>query len=531
MSYWETSPTSNNLSADHYVTSTRGTSQQSEFYELEPGVVLEVVLDKSHAIFQSGKLINEEPWPADVKGVKPDPKDVNYTWIGRALVRLVNSSKNVVKERLIWAMPLESNISEYPLVNEMVVVGKHLGKYYYSKKLNVSNLVNHNVDFSQELYLGGDSNKELNSDEMYQGPLSTTSLLGGPGEEGVAGRYFWLNRNIRSIKRHEGDTLIESRFGQSIKFGAYDDDRNNDVGGPITDYSGKVNLAGINPVSQLPAGGGNPMILIRNRQRPILKEGESLRLFGSPNAATIKGSEEEKNTGGYISEDINHDGSSIHITSGQTITKWVTTCYKKMFGTGEEVSKFSGKTSFKYPEQSGDQIVINTDRLILSARYGETFHYSKKRYAVVTDSEYTVDAHDQIVFTTHVKTVLNSPAIYLGEYDNTSEPALLGQTTISWLYELCNWMLEHTHWYLHSHPDAGKASPEKTQLPVQVQKLIALRNKLHSLMSRRVFVTGGGFAPGQDGGNITNGSAPTEIDVRNGNGIPGGWKGQNNRKS
>jgi hypothetical protein len=150
--------------------------------------------------------------------------------------------------------------------------------------------------------------------------------------------------------------------------------------------------------------------------------------------------------------------------------------------------------------------------LILSARYGELFQYSKKRHGIVTDSEFTVDAHDQIVMTTHVKTVFNSPLIFLGEYDQSGEPALLGQTTVNWLYELCEWLLAHTHWYHHVHPDAvtkdgegvdtKQPEPLQTQAPVQVLKLMALRDNLQTIMSRRVFITGGGYAPGQNGATI-----------------------------
>jgi hypothetical protein len=277
--------------------------------------------------------------------------------------------------------------------------------------------------------------------------------------------------------------------------------------------------------------GGNPMILIRNRQRPLLKEGQTLSLQHSPVKKTITGTKIEKNVGGYIKENINHDGSSIHITSGQTISDWVTTCYKKMFGMDEEVSAFKGKSSFKYPELGGDQVVIQSNRLVLSARYDEMMQFSKKRFAIVTDNEYTVDAHQQIVFTTNTKTVINSPAIYLGEYDMTNEPILLGQTTVNWLYDWCNLFIEHTHWYIHSHVDAGKESPSQTQVPVQLQKAIALRDRLHTLMSRRVFTTGGGFAPGQNGGKIEEGTEPVKIGISDGNGVPGGWKGSNYRKS
>jgi hypothetical protein len=495
---------------------TGGTSGQ--FYELELGVVLDIVLDEEHAIFsQKTKVqttVDVERWPSDLEGNAAQRTDKDLTWIGRALVRPLVSEKLTDKNNLTWAFPLESNLSEYPLINELVVLVKYNDKLFYSRKLNIHNWPHNNLDFGVESSTSGQFNKELYQKENvpFEGTGSKTKIGGGPDFEGVAGRYFVANNKIRTVKRFEGDLLFESRFGQTIHFTAYDSNRANDVGDPKNvDYT----------------NGGNPMILIRNRQRPLVKEGQKLQPHKK--LPPINGTPQEKNVGGYLEEDINHDGSSIHITCGQTISKWVTTCYKKMFGDGEEVGAFAGKSSFKYPVLSGDQLVINTDRLVLSSRYGETFHYAKKRYAVVTDNEYTVDAHQQIVLTTNTKTVINSPAIYLGEYDKTDEPVLLGQTTVSWLYELCNWLLEHTHWYIHSHKDAGKETPSQTQIPVQVQKLIALRDRLHTLMSRRVFVTGGGFAPGQNGGSITDGTDPTKIGVGNGSGVPGGWKGKNYR--
>jgi hypothetical protein len=66
-------------------------------------------------------------------------------------------------------------------------------------------------------------------------------------------------------------------------------------------------------------------------------------------------------------------------------------------------------------------------------------------------------------------------------------------------------------------------------LPVQIQQLIALRNKLHKLMSRRVFVTGGGLSPGQDGVKIQETDVPVKIDTKSGAGVPGGFGGKNFR--
>jgi hypothetical protein len=530
-----------------------GTYNAEAFYEIEPGVVLDIILNKDNPYFNKSKFsINADKWPADVDGKVPNAKDLDYTWMGRALIRLIYTQRNIEKENLIWAFPLESNITEYPVLNEIVGVVSYLGRFFYTRKINLFNQPNNNADFNVELIHGGfqenaqsptQGNRELRLDNdspyiAFKGPKSKLRVAGGTGYEGVLGRYFLYNNRIRSLKRREGDIIIESRFGQSIRFGAYDDNRLNDKGyvdgqfNGYTDYKGdKTKYTNIdNNIYEM--GGGNPMILIRNRQRPLATAGKSIKSY--ENLPPVIGTPEEKNVGGYIVEDINNDGSSIHMTSGVTISDFKTNCSKKMWGDGsEEQSGFNGTTQFKYPQLLGDQIVINSDRIILSSRTNEMFHYSKKRYAVITDDEYTVDAHNQMVFTTNNKTVFNSPAIYLGEYDQTNEPVLLGQTTVNWMYDLCQWLLIHTHWYKHSHPDAGQANPDKTQTTVQAASLTTLRDRLNELLSRRVFVVGGGLAPGKNGmaGSVVGGANPVVVTLPSGTGVPGGFTGANKKMS
>ena len=558
MSYWNTpkSNSSPSLESVSLYSSRIGKSKSTldEFYEIEPAIVLDIILDDNHSYFKNKKYqLNPNQWPVNINNKITDNGDLDYTWVGRVLVRLVYNNVNIEKENLVWALPLESNISEYPVLNETVGVIFYLGKYYYTRKINSFNTINANADFNSEISLGGYKNQNDVSDRSikgnrellitsssiitpYAGPISKLNSFGSIGYSGALGRYFYYNPRIRSLKRREGDLIFESRFGQSIRFAAYDDIRDNDVGvGP--DYeiakntysyvTSSINIGfggetvSKNPITnemgsfkKYPVGGGNPMIIIRNRQRPLDK--------------TAK---EEKNVGGYMSEDINNDGTSIHITSGLTLSGFQTTCYKSMFGDGEEQKNFQppGATSFEYPKLLGDQIVINSDRVIVSSKKNEMFHFSKKRMAFVTDDEYTVDAQNQIVMTTNNKTVINSPAIYLGEDNQTGEPVLLGQTTVNWLYELCNWMLTHTHWYKHTHPHVGQSDPPQTQTSVQVMKLQVLRDSLQSIMSRRVFVTGGGFAPGQNGGSIPVGAKPVSISIPSGDGVSGGWQGVNHR--
>lgn len=533
MSYWEkpTSISTPSLDSVSLSSQSRKTKTNTDqFYEIEPAVVLDIILDKDHPYLKNKKFkLTPEQWPGDINGKTPLNTDTDYTWIGRILVRMIYSQKYVEKEDLIWAMPLESNISEYPVLNETVGVVLYMGQYYYTRKINSFNTPNADADFNIELTYGGfrqnpqsmvQGNRELVFNPAdpkipYIGPTSKLNTIGSTGYIGALGRYFYYNPRIRSLKRREGDMIFESRFGQSIRLATYDDNRNNDKGfnsnfGGYTDYKGNgVN----NPFSNTIAGGGNPMILIRNRQRPI-------------NPSNI----DEKNVGGYMLEDVNNDGSSIHITSGITLSEFKPTCIKTMWGNGsEEQPGFNGLTSFKFPTLMGDQMILNSDRIILSAKNNEMFHFSKKRMAFVTDSEYTVDAQDQIIITTNNKTVINSPAIYLGEYDETGEPVLLGQTTVNWLYNLCNWLVSHTHWYKHTHPDTGEPNPPQTQTAAQSAEIVSLQTSLNLLLSRRVFVVGGGDAPGLNGGAINTGTNPVSISP-SGQGVPGGFSGTNNSK-
>ncbi len=136
MPYWNT-PKSAPVNLDSN-TLLSGTSKRGvEFYEIEPALVLDVIHDKNHPYFQeqTQHTINPTQWQTDLKGLPAKPKDADYTWIGRVLVRLYYSQQMAEKEDLVWAIPLESNITEFPLLNEVVGVVSYLGRYYYTRKI------------------------------------------------------------------------------------------------------------------------------------------------------------------------------------------------------------------------------------------------------------------------------------------------------------------------------------------------------------------------------------------------------------
>lgn len=465
-----------------------------KFFEFEPAIILDVVLDEKHPVLDNKTIIADD-YHENLDGTKPADSDKNYGWIGCVKFRYINTDRGVINENLRWAMPLENTgITEIPLINEVVAVVEYLGNFYYTRKINLNGILNSAASFTLEPYYGvpGEAAREFGgTGQEFVGPDSRINV--SEQGSGKLGKTFNFNPSIRSLRRYEGDTILESRVGSSIRFGSYGPDANAN-----SSRYGYANYG---------EGNGQPWVLIRNRQADI---DPSNVVANHPKS--------------YVTESVNNDGSSVHLTSGKTISEFTTTCNKVMLQSEvpEEQPKFSpgGITSFKYPILDGDQIVINSDRLVFQARGQEFIQYAKKRFAIVTDSEYTVDAHDQIVLTTNTATSINSPFIFLGEAYQKAEPALLGRTTTYWMYQLCEWLLNQTNWMIElcnewhiKHEHLKNGLPPK---PVWVQKmeehvkalkvlrseLLALRDELPKNMSQRVFLVGGGGAPGFAGGEL-----------------------------
>ncbi len=130
--------------------------------QYEPAVILDIILDDQHPeIVNRGHFVDSSQWQENYIGKQTTDKDVDFTWIGRVKIRLLNSQLGLPKEGLPWAMPLENNVSEYPLVNEIVGVMRYQGNLYYTRKINYRNFINNNADVGFELTYGaGMGNRE-----------------------------------------------------------------------------------------------------------------------------------------------------------------------------------------------------------------------------------------------------------------------------------------------------------------------------------------------------------------------------------
>lgn len=309
------------------------------------------------------------------------------------------------KESLPLAYPHNKNFIDLPIRNEMVEIIQIESTYTYrryAKDVAGNKNLSSSANTINARFLNINSDREdlssENKAEHYQNVASTqtprSSADGLAPDESGYGKVF-SPANIHRLSLFEGDTLIESRFGQSIRLSAYN-----------------------NPGSTF-----SPTITIRNR------EASATQVLSAKS--------------GSITEDINRDGSTILMSSGQYVVPFIP-------GTIDEKGStdFSQKPlSFKpYPsELKGDQVLINSGRIILSARNAEMLFYSKGNYGFISDGGMSIDnkrginvnvGEDIHVVTNdrNINFFTGNGSVFLGSKD--LEPLVKGQKLVEILSEL-----------------------------------------------------------------------------------------------
>ena len=132
------------------------------------------------------------------------------------------------------------------------------------------------------------------------------------------------------------------------------------------------------------------------------------------------------------------------------------------------------------PELIGNQIIINSERVLISSKTQETGIFSKKKFFVTTDDEITLDAKDRIVLRSDKHISFATPSIHLGSYTSECHPTLKGDCTTAWLNDLCGWLSSHVHHDPYI----------TTSRPAQQGQLASLRARLPTLLSERIFISG-----------------------------------------
>ena len=379
-----------------------------------------------------------------------DYVDKNTLKYGSIRYRLIGIGSEVNDVDLPIAYPLSREDFALPVTDEIVKIYTILGLDYY-ERINIENSPNFNTDL--RVFIAASKTTPENSQkgsklENYQesqssGITSQTDSTAGTVESirrGFNGKYFKRNMKIHQLSLNEGDKLIQGRFGNSIRFSGYI-------------HSDKTN------------GTAHPAILIRN--------GES-----SEN--------QKKKVYDIVSEDINGDGTSIQITSGP---------YKTLYTSTINVKKEANDTYPSSDNLVGDQLVVNSGRIILSSKSAETFLFSKKKFSIFTDDIVTIDTENGFKLISQRGNIslrakgnkniileVNSGAkVYHGS-PNAKEQAILGNKLVDLISQLID-VMTNVQYQTYMGPSiAGGILPQyRTQLTT-------IKTQLKSTLSKNNYL-------------------------------------------
>ena len=387
--------TSNNLNSNY---------ENTDKFKTDIGIVYDVILDETGAT-----------------------KDIQT--IGSVKFRF-NNDTITPSNSLQYALPYDKNCITLPVKNEQVHIIKN-GLGYYYQRIQPDDTPNNSAFINQISFkfentknsnpLNSNSIEKYRKIAVHKTPVSDKSVS---NDYNKFGNYFTLTNGIHKIKLYEGDTTIQSRFGQSLRFSAYNNNKNI----------------------------FSPTIILRN--------GESFL-------------NQSKNINSTVEEDINKDGSVLVMSSNQ---------YQLPFSS-TNTTKPDSFTD--YPDKLiGDQILLNSGRLIFSAKSGELIFHSKKNYGFISDGGMSIDnkggidisVNDNINIHTNNRDVLfktGNGAIFLGDTD--LEPLVKGNELKKIFEELIIAILSQTY----------KTPSGPTAVgPENYNDFIAISDKLVNMMSK-----------------------------------------------
>lgn len=236
-----------------------------------------------------GRVAHVVTGPFYDSSTTPDPNYKNPTDIGVIVYQLIQGIQDRTSQGSgnPIARPIQSSLKHMPVEGELVLLvpgpslksNKNRGQqtYFYLAPFNVWNSSNHNAmpnlgdvaNFSNQTKRSYNQNTNLNQATN----LTTNQTVTYP-----LSPLFNEKGDIRALRTFTGDITLEGRWGNSIRFGSTTKNRQENT----WSKEGEI---------------GNPITILRN--------GQGKQLNNDPWVPTV--------------EDINRDGSSIYLTSGQKI--------------------------------------------------------------------------------------------------------------------------------------------------------------------------------------------------------------------
>ena len=329
----------------------------------------------------TGKLLSGRILEIDQSGTSTN---------GTAQVQVLDEIQLGGANILVNVLPLFPNLKNYPLTNETVLVIALANKefknnfnnltFYYLSPLNLwnSNQVNP-IPYPTETVTPKSQNKGVLEVEAVGNPNKPTSSSNTTLTPGL---YFNEDNIPNPTFPYEGDYIIDGRFGNSLRFG-------NTVPNGIVPVQNNWSTSG---------SIGDPITILTNKKHT------------------------EQPTFNSITEDINLDGSSAYFTSTQKIPIEVSS--------QNDYLSYSGSTAPTTPNTYiGEQIILNSGRLLFNSTQDHILLSSKKSINLNTVESVNIDAATQ--------TVIQTPELYLGGIE-TAQPVVLGNDLVDLLTKILN---------------------------------------------------------------------------------------------
>ena len=368
--------------------------KQSKTKGLRPVRVLDVILDSSHPEYE---------------------KYGREAAIGAIKYSYVESPTNPDPQANPVAFPLNNSIRQYPLKNEIVLLSigtsekislpgsttKTYKKTYYTDIISIWNAANHNG---------------INLEENPEIDL-------GQGIDEI--------ENVYSLQPFPGDTILQGRLGQSIRFSGYPHPRNS----------------------------------IQTNSNTV-----------KPNLLFSIGHSQEGVENGFKVENINEDSTSLYLLSDHKL---------ELLQSRTKFDSFKSNKPLLSEQYIGSQFVVNSDRIVLNSKQEDIIFTSKGNIGL-SSKNVGIDAADNIG--------LDSKKIYLGNRaHNENQPVIKGDELENFLQRLLNKIEAIGKAMATASTVSGQAIPvlnlEGPSISTEIQSLKTLINPggQSRLKSKKVF--------------------------------------------
>ena len=309
---------------------------------------------------------------------------------GTSSVQLLQEVQLGGSDIINGVLPFFPNLKNYPLVNETVLIIGLANKeyknnfnnltFYYLSPLNLWNSNQTNpIPYPTTKVTSNSQGKSYQEVEQTGNPnksLETGNTTFKPG------LYFNEDNISNPTFPYEGDYIIDGRFGNSLRFG-------NTVPNGIVPVQNNWSTSG---------SIGDPITILTNKKHT------------------------EQPTFNSITENINLDGSSAYFTSTQKIPIEVSS--------QNDYLSYSENTAPTTPNTYiGEQIILNSGRLLFNSTQDHILLSSKKSINLNTVESVNIDAATQ--------TVIQTPELYLGGIE-TAQPVVLGNDLVDLLTKILN---------------------------------------------------------------------------------------------